>query len=104
MGRARAQCSEGRKHWRRAGARLQWPPLRGRLMVGRLTLDQVVKVRVLAPQLPKPPAQRAIAFGFGNCHGAHTCPSDHHTYVWTDLTTGLMWDGAEPSASEYNPS
>jgi hypothetical protein len=25
-------------------------PLRGRLMVGRLTLDQVVKVRVLAPQ------------------------------------------------------
>jgi hypothetical protein len=25
--------------------------LRGRLMVGRLTLDQVVKVRVLAPQL-----------------------------------------------------
>jgi hypothetical protein len=29
-------------------------PLRGRLMVGRLTLDQVVKVRVLAPQLRKP--------------------------------------------------
>jgi hypothetical protein len=25
-------------------------PLRGRLMVGRLTLDQVVKVRILAPQ------------------------------------------------------
>src|SRR5947199_2593224 len=25
-------------------------PVRGRLMVGRLTLDQVVKVRVLAPQ------------------------------------------------------
>jgi hypothetical protein len=32
-------------------ARLQCrDPLRGRLMVGRLTLDQVVKVRVLAPQ------------------------------------------------------
>jgi hypothetical protein len=30
-------------------------PLRGRLMVGRLTLDQVVKVRVLAPQPSKPP-------------------------------------------------
>jgi hypothetical protein len=28
-------------------------PLRGRLMVGRLTLDQVVKVRVLAPQPSK---------------------------------------------------
>src|SRR5262245_33145346 len=32
-------------------------PLRGRLMVGRLTLDQVVKVRVLAPQPEKKPAQ-----------------------------------------------
>jgi hypothetical protein len=32
-------------------------PLRGRLMVGRLTLDQVVKVRVLAPQPQKAPAQ-----------------------------------------------
>src|SRR5207248_3018732 len=31
--------------------------LRGRLMVGRLTLDQVVKVRVLAPQPQKTAAQ-----------------------------------------------
>jgi hypothetical protein len=37
-------------------------PLRGRLMVGRLTLDQVVKVRVLAPQPRKAPAQRAFLF------------------------------------------
>ena len=28
------------------------------------------------------------------CHSQHTCPSDHHTYVWTDLTTGLQWDCA----------
>jgi hypothetical protein len=28
-------------------------------MVGRLTLDQVVKVRVLAPQLPRPPWEDA---------------------------------------------
>src|SRR5207244_9919226 len=33
-----------------AGAARMANPLRGRLMVGRLTLDQVVKVRVLAPQ------------------------------------------------------
>jgi hypothetical protein len=33
--------------------------LRGRLMVGRLTLDQVVKVRVLAPQ-PQPPRQGSM--------------------------------------------
>ena len=32
-------------------------PLRGRLTVGRLTLDQVVKVRILAPQPQKSPAQ-----------------------------------------------
>ena len=38
------------------------------------------------------------------CHSQHTCPSDHHTYVWTDLTTGLLWDCAEPGASEYDPS
>jgi hypothetical protein len=36
--------------------------LRGRLMVGRLTLDQVVKVRVLAPQPDKAPAQGAFLF------------------------------------------
>ena len=38
------------------------------------------------------------------CHSAHTCPSDHHTYVWIDPTTGLAWDCAEPGASEYDPS
>ncbi|MGB8004964.1 MAG: hypothetical protein WCF27_11985 [Gaiellaceae bacterium] len=36
------------------------------------------------------------------CHGAHTCPSDHHTYVWSDLTTGLSWDCVEPGAGEYD--
>ena len=37
-------------------------PLRGRLMVGRLTLDQVVKVRVLAPQPQRrrPPGRAAF--------------------------------------------
>jgi hypothetical protein len=38
------------------------------------------------------------------CHSAHTCPSDHHTYVWTDPGTGLNWDCAEPGAKEYDPS
>jgi hypothetical protein len=37
------------------------------------------------------------------CHSQHSCPSDHHTYVWTDPTTGLQWDCAEPGAPEYNP-
>lgn len=38
------------------------------------------------------------------CHIQHTCPSDHHTYVWTDPSTGLLWDCAEPGAPEYDPS
>jgi hypothetical protein len=38
------------------------------------------------------------------CHSQHTCPSDHHTYLWTDTSTGLVWDCAEPGASEYDPS
>ena len=38
------------------------------------------------------------------CHSQHTCPSDHHTYVWTDTSTALAWDCAEPGASEYDPS
>jgi len=38
------------------------------------------------------------------CHIQHTCPSDHHTYVWTDPSTGLLWGCAEPGAPEYDPS
>jgi hypothetical protein len=38
------------------------------------------------------------------CHSQHTCPSDHHTYVWTDVSTGLAWDCGEPGAPEYDPS
>jgi hypothetical protein len=37
------------------------------------------------------------------CHPQHTCPSDHHTYVWTDPATGLQWDCVEPGAREYDP-
>lgn len=48
----------------------------------------------------------AVAHGASShqsgCHSQHTCPSDHHTYVWTDLATGLLWDCVEPGASEYD--
>ena len=37
-------------------------PLRGRLMVGRLTLDQEVGVRIPAPQLRKRPAKAGFSF------------------------------------------
>jgi hypothetical protein len=38
------------------------------------------------------------------CHTAHTCPSDHHTYIWTDPSSGLGWDCAKPGAPEYDPT
>jgi hypothetical protein len=37
------------------------------------------------------------------CHTEQTCPSDHHTYVWTDTTTGLAWDCAAQGAPEDDP-
>jgi hypothetical protein len=37
------------------------------------------------------------------CHTEHTCPSDDHTYVWTDTTTGLAWDCAAQGAPEDDP-
>jgi hypothetical protein len=37
------------------------------------------------------------------CHSAHSCPSDHHTYVWYD-SSGSGWDCAKPGADEYDPS
>src|SRR5437764_10777794 len=54
------------------GATLLGDPLRGRLMVGRLTLDQEVGVRIPAPQLRKNPAiARRCRFdgvvGFDSC-------------------------------------
>src|SRR4051812_12899877 len=37
------------------------------------------------------------------CHSSHSCPSDHHSYVWVDAA-GQGWDCAEPGAPEYVPS
>jgi hypothetical protein len=36
------------------------------------------------------------------CHSRHSCPSDHHTYVWVDPLTGRGLDCARPGADEYN--
>jgi hypothetical protein len=37
------------------------------------------------------------------CHSHHTCPSDHHTYVWYDAA-GRGWSCVEPGAAEYDPA
>lgn len=37
------------------------------------------------------------------CHTQHSCPSDHHTYVWYD-SSGQGWDCAKPGAPEYDPT
>ena len=33
------------------------------------------------------------------CHAAHSCPSDHHSYIWFDAA-GQGWDCAKPGAPE----
>jgi hypothetical protein len=33
------------------------------------------------------------------CHSVHSCPSDHHSYVWFD-TAGQGWDCAKAGAAE----
>ncbi len=47
-------------------------------------------------------ASHATAHRSG-CHAAHSCPSDHHTYVWYD-SSGEGWSCAEPGAPEYDPA
>lgn len=53
----------------------------------------------------------AVAVGFttlpthrSGCHAVHSCPSDHHTYIWIDPATGSGWDCVEPGAPEYDPT
>jgi hypothetical protein len=36
------------------------------------------------------------------CHAEHSCPSDHHTYLWA--SGGTYWDCAGTSAPEYDPT
>jgi hypothetical protein len=46
----------------------------------------------------------AVALGHqSGCHSNHSCPSDHHTYVWYD-SSGQGWDCVEPGAPEYDPA
>ena len=45
-------------------------------------------------------AAPALAHRSG-CHGAHSCPSDHHSYIWYD-SSGKAWDCAEPGAREVS--
>jgi hypothetical protein len=37
------------------------------------------------------------------CHTQHTCPSDHHTYVWFD-SNGTGWSCARLGGDGYNPA
>jgi hypothetical protein len=60
----------------------------------------VIATGVAAALVALPPA----AAHRSGCHAAHTCPSDHHTYVWADPRDGKSWDCAEPGAQEYDPA
>lgn len=35
------------------------------------------------------------------CHGQHSCPSDHHSYIWVD-GSGQAWDCARPGSDKLN--
>lgn len=74
------------RRWLRA---LHWPgpTAIGLGIVGLLALGIAVAAAVAAP------THRS------GCHAAHTCPSDHHTYVWYD-GSGQGWDCVEPGAPE----
>jgi hypothetical protein len=37
------------------------------------------------------------------CHSVHSCPSDHHTYIWFDAN-GQGWSCARPGSDTYDPS
>lgn len=37
------------------------------------------------------------------CHTSHSCPSDHHTYVWYD-SAGTGWSCARLGGDGYNPA
>ena len=37
------------------------------------------------------------------CHVAHSCPSDHHSYIWYDAA-GQGWDCAKVGAPEVTPA
>jgi len=37
------------------------------------------------------------------CHSAHSCPSDHHTYLWYD-GGGQGWSCARPGSDTYDPT
>jgi hypothetical protein len=71
----------------------------GRLLVAAALAALAVAGLAAAALVP----ERAYAHRSG-CHSAHTCPSDHHTYVWYDPNAGRGWDCAEPGASEFNAS
>ena len=37
------------------------------------------------------------------CHSVHSCPSDHHTYIWYD-GGGRPWSCARPGSPAYDPT
>jgi hypothetical protein len=49
-------------------------------------------------------ALAASAAGHSNgCHSAHSCPSDHHSYIWYDAN-GQGWSCARPGSETYDPA
>jgi hypothetical protein len=78
-------------------------PLRGRLMVGRLTLDQVVKVRILAPQPHESPLPTrvfaSLDFLWGQQRNAGATPCNPDLTMLARLSLALARARAVPLAA-----
>jgi hypothetical protein len=64
-------------------------------LIGRLAVSAVV---VIGAFVAAPDA----ASHQNGCHSAHSCPSDHHTYVWSNPSTGQLLNCVAPGAPEYD--
>jgi hypothetical protein len=67
---------------------------------GRVTRRLCLGVLGLGMLLAAVFGGQALAHTDG-CHSAHSCPSDHHTYVWYD-GSGQGLDCVKPGAPEYD--
>src|SRR3954447_4897564 len=86
----------------RAGARSSRGRLRRLLSETDMRRPGVVIVVVLLALVAAGLTVSASAHS-SPCHVAHSCPSDHHSYIWYDAA-GQGWDCAKVGAPEVTPA
>lgn len=61
---------------------------------------RIILILVIAVAAAAATASVAIAHS-NSCHSRHSCPSDHHSYIWYD-GNGAGWDCARPGSEKLN--